>query len=168
LALWLVSAKPIYTIELIWIFCGVAVAIACHAVPLAECETVKLPDRSRVNLTQYGAVIPVWPAVNFGIRLRGRTPQQIAELILQALGMRITGMKATTAPAAIPLVDPATTPSQPPPVSTPPPSSDALAIWKEKLDYLQQQEAISADPAHKFALKKQIEEAEDKIREMGG
>ena len=43
------------------------------------------------------AVIPVhlddtdvrgWPAVNFGIRLRGRTPQEIADIILQALATR--------------------------------------------------------------------------------
>jgi hypothetical protein len=35
-------------------------------------------------------------------------------------------------------------------------------------DDLQQQEAIIADPAQKFALKKQIEEAEQKICELGG
>ncbi len=32
--------------------------------------------------------IPGWSAVNFGIRLRGRTPQKIADIILQALAMR--------------------------------------------------------------------------------
>ena len=46
--------------------------------------------------------------------------------------------------------------------------SGALVIWREKLDYLQQQEAITADAAQKFALKKQIEEAQQKIRELGG
>ena len=42
-----------------------------------------------------------------------------------------------------------------------------LNAWREKLDYLQQQQAITADPAQKFALKKQIEEAQAKIQELG-
>ena len=33
-------------------------------------------------------VIPGWSTVNFGIRLRGRTPQKISEIILDALAMR--------------------------------------------------------------------------------
>ncbi len=33
-------------------------------------------------------VIPGWLAVNFGIRLKGRTPQKISEIILDALAMR--------------------------------------------------------------------------------
>lgn len=44
----------------------------------------------------------------------------------------------------------------------------SMAVWKEKLEYLREQEAIIADPAQKFALKKQIEEAERKIHELGG
>lgn len=47
-------------------------------------------------------------------------------------------------------------------------ASSALRMWLEKLAYFEQQEAISADPAQKFALKKQIEEAQTKIRELGG
>jgi hypothetical protein len=46
--------------------------------------------------------------------------------------------------------------------------SPALTVWIEKLEYLKQQEALAADPAQKFALKKQIEEAQVKIRELGG
>jgi len=46
--------------------------------------------------------------------------------------------------------------------------SGPLATWKEKLEYLQEQEAITADPAQKFALKKQIQEAHQKIRDLGG
>jgi hypothetical protein len=49
-----------------------------------------------------------------------------------------------------------------------PRNSAALELWHEKLEYLQQQEAIVADPATKFALKKQIEEIQDKINELGG
>lgn len=50
---------------------------------------------------------------------------------------------------------------------TRPLSSGPLTIWKEKLEYLREQETITADPAQKFELKKQIEEAELKIRELG-
>jgi hypothetical protein len=49
-----------------------------------------------------------------------------------------------------------------------PRNSAALELWHEKLSYLQQQEAISAEAAQKFALKKLIEEARDKIIELGG
>lgn len=46
--------------------------------------------------------------------------------------------------------------------------SAAMSIWKEKLGYLREQEAFVSDPAQKFTLKKNIEEAETKIRELGG
>ena len=49
-----------------------------------------------------------------------------------------------------------------------PTTSAALELWREKLSYLQQQEAIVADPATRFALKKQIEEIHDKMIELGG
>ncbi|MCP4662154.1 MAG: hypothetical protein GY856_42670, partial [bacterium] len=48
------------------------------------------------------------------------------------------------------------------------PGRGALAVWREKLEYFLEQEAVSADPAQKFALRKQIEEAERRIRELGG
>ena len=47
-------------------------------------------------------------------------------------------------------------------------SPNAIAIWREKLAYLQGQEAIAANPAAKFELGKQIEECQQKIRELGG
>jgi hypothetical protein len=43
----------------------------------------------------------------------------------------------------------------------------ALKIWKEKLAFLQEQDAITSDAAQRFGLKKQIEEAQEKIRELG-
>jgi hypothetical protein len=46
--------------------------------------------------------------------------------------------------------------------------SRALMTWGEKLAFLEEQEAIAVDPAQRFALKKQIEEAKEKIREHGG
>ncbi|HVT19011.1 MAG TPA: toll/interleukin-1 receptor domain-containing protein [Thermoanaerobaculia bacterium] len=42
----------------------------------------------------------------------------------------------------------------------------ALRLWREKLEYLEEHEAIAADPAQKFALCKQIEEARRRIREL--
>ena len=44
----------------------------------------------------------------------------------------------------------------------------ALSVWSEKLAFLEEQEAIVADAAQKFALRKQIEEARAKILELGG
>jgi len=41
-----------------------------------------------------------------------------------------------------------------------------IELWQERLGFLQEQEAIAADPAQKFALKKQIEEAKAKIEEL--
>ena len=55
-----------------------------------------------------------------------------------------------------------------PPQSFPGIASSAVAVWQEKIDFLRQQEAITADASQKFTLKKQIEEAEQKIRELGG
>ncbi len=48
------------------------------------------------------------------------------------------------------------------------PSTGALALWKEKLDYLQQQEPVTTDANQKFALKRQIDETQRKIRELDG
>jgi hypothetical protein len=80
---------------------------------------------------------------------------------LDRLEWGITGVKPKSAAASLPPVVRSLSPSP----STA--SSAALAVWREKLEYLRQQEAITADPAQKFALKKQIEEAEQKIHELG-
>jgi hypothetical protein len=47
-------------------------------------------------------------------------------------------------------------------------NSGACEIWRQKLAYLQQQEAIAANPAVKFELSQQIEECQRKISELGG
>jgi hypothetical protein len=44
----------------------------------------------------------------------------------------------------------------------------ALAIWREKLHFLQEQEAVIADPQQRFTLRKQIEEVKAKIQQLGG
>ena len=47
-------------------------------------------------------------------------------------------------------------------------SRRALRLWQEKLDFLQQQEAVTTDPAQKFAVAQQIKEAKAKIAELAG
>ncbi len=44
----------------------------------------------------------------------------------------------------------------------------AAAIWREKLDFFQEELAKTADPARQFELKKLIEEARTNIVELGG
>lgn len=44
----------------------------------------------------------------------------------------------------------------------------ALAMWEEKLAFLEEQEAIVSDVSQKFGLRKQIEEAREKVRSYGG
>ncbi len=44
--------------------------------------------------------------------------------------------------------------------------SQALDLWRKKLDSLQQQEAIAVDPAQKFGLVEQINEVKAKIQEL--
>ncbi len=53
------------------------------------------------------------------------------------------------------------------PRTLPSEAASAVALWREKIEFLRQQEAITSDPAQKFSLKKQIQEAEAKIAELG-
>ncbi len=130
-----------------------------------------------LNRKQDDAVIPVhlddaevrgWSAVNFGVRLRDRTPQQIADVILQALELRLSDGGEASDQLASPIARHPSRVATPQPTPTQKSPTGALAIWIEKRDYLQQQEAITSDAAQKFALMKQIEEAKAKIRELEG
>ena len=47
-------------------------------------------------------------------------------------------------------------------------SSKALDLWRQKLAYFEEQEAALSDPAQKFAIRKQIEEALSRIKQLGG
>jgi tetratricopeptide (TPR) repeat protein len=70
-------------------------------------------------------------------------------------------------PAAVaPTTNEGPTPAPVPPPA--PPTSPALALWREKLGFLQAEEATVVDPDQKFRLSKLIEEAKAKIREHGG
>jgi hypothetical protein len=109
--------------------------------------------------------VPGWSEVNFGIRLRGRSPKLIADVILQALAKRSPlGTTASSTRNAGPSSRVANTVSK----LVAPSENTALSIWHEKLDYLRKQEAIESEAAAKFALKKRIEEAIQKIVEFGG
>lgn len=109
--------------------------------------------------------VPGWPAVNFGIRLQGRKPQQIADIILEALAMRISTTDGAPSEPPLGMTTRAAAPRDKD--TKAPPASGALAIWQEKLDYFQQQEAIALVPEQKFSLKKLIEEAKRKIGDLG-
>jgi hypothetical protein len=52
--------------------------------------------------------------------------------------------------------------------SSSPPDIAALRTWRKKLAYLREQEAVLSDPAQKFAVRVQIEEAELMIRQLSG
>jgi hypothetical protein len=47
-------------------------------------------------------------------------------------------------------------------------SGGALKAWREKLDYLQQQEAITSDPGQKFTLNEENDEPQAEVRELAG
>lgn len=84
----------------------------------------------------------------------GRSPQEIADLILQR----------SQANAGLPSASPPSNPVVPPPAS----SSPALLVWRKKLAFLETEEAKTVDPAQKFKLQEDIAEAKAKIREFGG
>lgn len=81
-------------------------------------------------------------------------------------GLQLTA--ATTAPGAPASNTPAASTAAAPQVGTPGTGTGPLALWREKLAALLSEEAIASDAAQKFTLKKQIEEARAKIRELGG
>ncbi len=94
---------------------------------------------------------------------------QILIRALQAAPNRpsVSGTVSAQPPVALaPTVTATPQPVPPPTASTQ--TSGAVALWQQKLAFLQEQEAITADPSQKFALKKQIEEAQQKIRDLNG
>jgi len=48
------------------------------------------------------------------------------------------------------------------------PKPQPIQAWKQRLAFLQEQEAVVSDPAQKFTLLKQIKEAQAKLRELTG
>jgi tetratricopeptide (TPR) repeat protein len=118
-------------------------------------------DAGRIMLLSFGrpgdlSELGILPGDGYA-DVADRPAAEVAGLILQ----RLTG--ATTAPAY---------PGGPAPASPSSgggnPKSRALALWEEKLAFLEEQEALASDPAQRFTLKKQIEEAREKVRVYGG
>jgi hypothetical protein len=98
-----------------------------------------------VGLTQEAAKETVLNAVLDG-RLKPPTPPEFPGVLRNAYSVRSApDFPGATAPA---------------------PASRALALWQEKLAFLEGQEPLAVDDNHKFALKKQIEEVREKIREL--
>ena len=105
---------------------------------------------------------------------------QIYRSLLRWVDDCVAAAAAADAEATAPAVDMAATSERPSapgaaaPRQGPPPArqadaahAGAVAVWREKLDFLLQQEAITADPTQKFQLKKAIEECRAKLRELG-
>ncbi|MHC4519681.1 MAG: TIR domain-containing protein, partial [Planctomycetota bacterium] len=88
-----------------------------------------------------------------------RPPQKIAKLILQRL--QISNRETS-------LSQPQETPPDTSATKRAVPSSDALVMWQKKLVFLQTEEAKAVDAEQKFAIQQRIEEAKQKIRELGG
>jgi hypothetical protein len=103
------------------------------------------------------------PASGF-IELDQKTPEQAAKLILERLAInegRPRGYYLSDTLTAAALAAPAAVSTRTvPPAAT---GSGALGLWKEKLGYLLEAEAVAVSADEKFRLKKQIEEARAKI-----
>lgn len=97
--------------------------------------------------------IPGLFSIDGYVWIDGRSPQEIANLILQRLQVN-AGQPSPSSPSSLPKLP------------VPPPR--ALETWREKLNQFEDDLAITADPARKFELKKLMEEAKAKIREFGG
>jgi hypothetical protein len=83
----------------------------------------------------------------------GRSAEEVADLIIQ----RYEGPSAGPTPVRAPA-----------PSSAAPQAAGALAIWKKRLAFLLEEEARAADASAKFSIQCSIEEARNKIRELGG
>ncbi|OHB79644.1 MAG: hypothetical protein A2Z25_00530 [Planctomycetes bacterium RBG_16_55_9] len=120
-------------------------------------------DASRIMFLSFddiGAVPEIGILSGDGyVSIGKRTAQEIAEIILQRL-------KIDAEKPGVPMgqqVIPTKCEREPSP-----PSSSALGKWQEKLAFLQTEEAKIADAEQRFAIQQRIEEAKEKIRELGG
>lgn len=91
-------------------------------------------------------------------------PDRDAALLDVAQGLRaaIDELEGRAAPAPAASTRPSAGGSQ----AADPVNREAAALWREKLGVLLKAEALETDPARKFALEKQIEEAKAKLREL--
>jgi hypothetical protein len=93
------------------------------------------------------------------VSIGSRSPQEIAVLIYQRLELNADRSDAPRVQQAPPAISPNVRSI---------PRSGALSTWQKKLAFLQTEEAKAVDAEQKFAIHQRIEEAKEKIRELGG
>lgn len=139
-----------------------------------EAAAIGLLERAGVprgRLRPFGATAPIhfWESVCRELE-KGLTSGGLATLLREAAKefpynskfQEGVTLAAGSPPAAPP---PAASPPAAPPTTASPPG---LAEWKEQLNHLLREEAITSDALQKFTIKKQIEQARQKIRELQG
>lgn len=97
------------------------------------------------------------------VELDDKTPEQAATLILQRLAFnesKLNNHYVADANSSSLFVER----KAPTSIKT----SRAMKKWQEKLDFLLEELATTSNPAQKFEIKSQIEEAKAKIAELGG
>jgi hypothetical protein len=94
--------------------------------------------------------------------IEGRSPRDIADLILKRLAVNDGHFLASTG-----LAEPSSNVEKTSATSQSG-SSSILGIWQKKLEFLQHEEAKAFDAAHKFKIQEDIAEARAKIREYRG
>ena len=95
-----------------------------------------------------------------------RSPEDVAELILERWQFE---SNAAPLPGTVPAPEPAASRAPLDDALTALTSlSPAVEIWRQKLKFLQAQEAITTDPGQRFQVRMQIEECQQKIRTLGG
>jgi hypothetical protein len=130
-----------------------------------------IPDAAAIDF-----VASLYRGIGFGRSVQNAFEQGVVSLKLKNIpGDQLPELKVRTGVDADKMVlvgspPPVQPPEPPPPVEPPVPSPEpaALTIWREKLTYLQREEATSANPNLLFELRKKIEEAQMKIKQLGG
>jgi hypothetical protein len=149
---------------------------ACHASAQAEAITEQIdcaigmggsmPDAAA---TDFAASL--YRAIGFGRSVQNAFEQGVVSLQLKNIpGDQLPELKVRAGVDAskVVLIEPIVV--EPivvkPPVPSPEPA--ALTTWREKLAFLQLEEATSANTNLQFELRKKIEEAQIKIKQLGG
>ena len=125
-------------------------------------QLIATVESERIMLVSFGSPgdlseLGILPGDGY-IDIGERPASEIADLILdRSRGSNAAGIAPSPPP-----------PVAPQPLAPSPAGSSALKVWQERLAYLLEQEAIVSDPAQRFSVRKLIEEAKDRIRELGG
>jgi hypothetical protein len=141
---------------------------ACHSNAQAEAITQyidcaigmgdTIPDATAIDFAA-----SLYRAIGFGRSVKNAFEQGVVSLQLKGIpGVQLPELKVRQGVDASKVVLVEQKPA--PNVG----GRNVLAIWEEKLAFLLHEQAISADPMQRFALQKQIEEVQAKIKELGG